>query len=123
MIPGRAATWQGGGCAYALLRGGGFGHTASFVGHTAKLLGLTACFWRHGCREMLCVLLQSGVVDVNVGLNDVGFVVDVVVLIAVRLAIAIDHGVVCLHVSVVLVLVIVDLALGVAAVIFLSFLL
>ena len=72
-----------------------------------------------GYREMLCVLLQSGVVDVNVGLNDVGFVVDVVVLVAVRLAIAIDHGVVCLHVSVVLVLVNVDVALGVAAIIFL----
>ena len=79
----------------------------------------TNLVWARFATEMLCVLLQSGVVDVNVGLNDVCFVVDVVVLVAVRLAIAIDHGVVCLHVSVVLVLVIVDLALGVAAVIFL----
>ena len=57
--------------------------------------------------------------DVNVGWNDVGGVVDVVDLIAVRLAIAIDHGVVCLDVSVVRVLVIVNVALGVAAVVFL----
>ncbi len=51
---------------------------------------------------------QGGGVDVNVGWNDVGGVVDVV-----------DHGVVCLDVSVVRVLVILNVALGVAAVIFL----
>ena len=33
---------------------------------------------------MLCVLLQSGGVGVNIGLNDVGFVVEVVVLISVK---------------------------------------
>ena len=71
-------------------------------------------------RDALCFATgQGGGVDVNVGWNDVGGVVDVVDLIAVRLAIAIDHGVVCLDVSVVRVLVIVNVALGVAAVIFL----
>ena len=62
---------------------------------------------------------QGGGVDVNVGLSIVGGVVDVVDLVVVRLAIAIDHGVVCLDVSVVRVLVIVNFAFGVAAVAFL----
>ncbi len=62
---------------------------------------------------------QGGGVDVNVGLSNVGGVVDVVDLVLVRLAIATDNGVVCLDVSVVRVLVIVNVALGVAAVVFL----
>ena len=66
---------------------------------------------------------QGGGVDVNVGLSNVGGVVDVVDLIVVRLAIAIVNGVVRLHVSVVRVLVIVNVALGVAAVFFFWFLL
>ena len=66
-----------------------------------------------------CATRQGGGVDVNVGLSNVGGVVDVVDLIVVRLAIAIDNGVVCLDVSVVRFLVIVNVALSVAAVVFL----